>query len=230
MSSKIIDALSKLDPANDNHWTQDGLPRLDTIKILSGDPSLSREAVTAARPDFNREAAQAAATAAQAGAATPVQGATDAAPPAPAAAATATETQPPAPPAPPESDLPNLSQPVLAEVSNQQDDLLARIKEAQLNLSDRQDALHLAKQELVDAQNEVASLEAQIKEASPNNSSTIMDYLARQRQNLEDRGARKQLIKESGLDLKQLAKDLKSPLDAAMERKNSRGAQRPVRS
>ena len=53
MSKNITDSLSKLDPANDNHWTQDGLPRLDTIKILSGDPSLTREQVTAAAPDFN---------------------------------------------------------------------------------------------------------------------------------------------------------------------------------
>lgn len=230
MSKNITDALSKLDPANDNHWTQDGLPRLDTIKILSGDPSLTRELVTGAYPDFNRETARAAAGTAQAGAGTTPAAPTEGTPPAPASAATATETQPPAPPAPPESDLPVLNPPAVAEASNEQADLLVRIEEAKVNLSDRQDALQLAKQELVDAQNEVARLEAQLKESSPTNSSTIMDYLARQRQNLEDRGARKQLIKESGLDLKQLAKDLKSPLDAAMERKNTRGAQRPVRS
>ena len=230
MSKNITDALSKLDPANDNHWTQDGLPRLDTIKILSGDPSLTRELVTGAYPDFNRETARAAAGTAQAGAGTTPAAPTEATPPAPASAATPTETPPPAPPAPPESDLPVLNPPAVAEASNDQADLLVRIEEAKVNLSDRQDALQLAKQELVDAQNEVARLEAQLKESSPTNSSTIMDYLARQRQNLEDRGVRKQLIKESGLDLKQLAKDLKSPLDAAMERKNTRGAQRPVRS
>lgn len=230
MNKNISDALSKLDPTNDNHWTQDGLPRLDTIRIVSGDPSLSREAVTAANPEFNRESAQAAASAAQAGGATTPATPTDPAPPAPATAATGTETQPPAPPAPPEPDLPVLNPPPVAVAAGDQEELVAKIAEAKLNLSDRQDALQLAKQELVDAQNEVARLEAQLTEASPNNANTIMDYLQRQQKNLEERGARKQLIKDSGLDLKQLAKDLKSPLDAAMERKNTRGAQRPVRN
>lgn len=230
MSNKITDALSKLDPANDNHWTQDGLPRLDTIKILAGDPSLTREAVTAAAPDFNREAAQAAAGAAQAGAGTTPAAPTDAAPPAPASAATGADTTPPAPPAPSESENPVLNPPPLAQDGGDQDDLKARIAEAQLNLSDRQDALQLAKQELSDAQNELARLEAQLKESPASGGNPITAYLKQQQKNLEARGARKALIKESGLDLKQLAKDLKSPLDAAMERKTNRGGQRPVRS
>src|SRR5690606_29049323 len=114
--------------------------------------------------------------------------------------------------------------------ANDQDELRAKIEQAKLNLSDRQDALQLAKQELSDAQNEVAKLEAKLLETTSAGSNPITEYLKRQTQNLQERGARKQLIKESGLDLKQLAKDLKSPLDAAMERKNSRGALRPTRS
>ena len=38
MKEKIQEALLKLDTSNENHWTQDGLPRLDTIKILASDP------------------------------------------------------------------------------------------------------------------------------------------------------------------------------------------------
>lgn len=230
MSKNITDALSKLDPANDNHWTQDGLPRLDTIKILSGDPSLTREQVTAAAPDFNRGAAQAAAAAQQAGAGTTPAAPTEPAPQGAATAATGTETPPPAPPAPPESELPNLNPPPVAEDANDADTLSAKLEQAQLNLSDAQDRLELARQELTDAQNEVAKLEAQIKEETPAGANPITEYLKRQQKDLEERGVRKALIKESGLDLKQLAKDLKSPLDAAMERKNGRGAARPVRS
>ena len=229
MSKNITEALSKLDPANDNHWTQDGLPRLDTIKILASDPSLTREAVTAAAPDFNREAAQAAAGAAHAGAGTTPAPPTEPAPPAPASAATGADTTPPAPPAPTKSENPVLNPPALAESGGDQDDLKARIAEANLNLSDRQDALQLAKQELSDAQNELARLEALLKDDPVSGGNPITAYLRQQQKNLEERGARKALIKESGLDLKQLAKDLKSPLDAAMERKNSRGAQRPAR-
>lgn len=227
MSKNITDALSKLDPANDNHWTQDGLPRLDTIKILAGDPGLTREAVTAAAPDFNRASAQqAAAGAQQAGA-----GTTPAAPgqPAPQGAASgpsASETQPPAPP---ESDLPTLNPPPLAEASDS-DNLNARIAEAKLQLSDAQDRLQLAKQELSDAQNKVADLEAQLKDTSVGAANPITEYLKSQQRVLEERGAKRQLIRESGLNLKELAKQLKSPLDSAMERKTGRGGGRPVRS
>lgn len=229
--SKISDALSKLDPTNDNHWTQDGLPRLDTIKILAGDPSLSREAVTAAAPDFNREAAQAAAGAQQAGAGTTPAAPTEPAPQAGAAAASGAETLPPAPPAPSDSDLPALNPAPLAKEALDQDDLRQRIKEAELHLSDRMDALALVKQEVSDAQNELARLSVKLeKEAKAKGGNPITEYLRSQQKVLEDRAARKSLIKQSGLDLNQLAKDLKSPIDAAMQRKTGRGGQRPVRN
>lgn len=47
-------ALAKLDIANENHWTADGLPRLETVRLLVGNSSLSREAVTQAAPGFSR--------------------------------------------------------------------------------------------------------------------------------------------------------------------------------
>lgn len=235
MSKNITDALSKLDPANENHWTQEGLPRLDTIKILAGDPSLTREAVTAAAPDFNRASAQqAAAGAQQAGAGTtpaaPTKHAPQGAASGPSASGpSASETPPLAPPAPPESDLPTLNPPPLAEVSDA-DNLNARIAEAKLQLSDAQDRLQLAKQDLSDAQNKVSDLEAQLKETSVGAANPITEYLKSQQRVLEERGVKRQLIRESGLNLKELAKQLKSPLDSAMERKNGRGGGRPVRS
>ena len=229
MSKNITDALSKLDPANDNHWTQDGLPRLDTIKILAGDPSLTREAVTAAAPDFTRLTAQAAAGAAQAGAGTTPaapadggqQGAAQAAPPA----------DPPVPPAPPVTEPEvTLTAPPAAEESSESDILKKQLEEAQLNLSDRADALRAAQQALKDAQDEVSVIEEKLLKISKTSENPSTEYLKRQQKVLAERGARKALIKDSGLDLKQLAKDLKSPLESAMERKNSRGGQRPVRS
>ena len=53
----IIDALKKLDVSNDNHWTVDGQPRLDTVKMLASDPSVTRDTLNAVAPDFNRETA-----------------------------------------------------------------------------------------------------------------------------------------------------------------------------
>jgi len=52
---QIIDALGKLDPEADAHWTQTGLPRLEVLQQSAGDPELSRSDVNAAAPDFNRE-------------------------------------------------------------------------------------------------------------------------------------------------------------------------------
>lgn len=50
----IKDALLQLDPSNANHWTQDGMPRLETVRILLGDPTITREQVTSAAPLFTR--------------------------------------------------------------------------------------------------------------------------------------------------------------------------------
>ena len=55
MSEQIIAALAKLDPANDAQWTKDGLPKLDIMSELTGDPKLTRKAVTNASPTFTRE-------------------------------------------------------------------------------------------------------------------------------------------------------------------------------
>lgn len=55
--SKILEALGKLDTSNDNHWTADGLPRIETVRMLSGDQSITREQITAEAPDFSRSAA-----------------------------------------------------------------------------------------------------------------------------------------------------------------------------
>jgi hypothetical protein len=53
----IEDALKQLDPKNNDHWTADGLPRIDAVRSLTGDQTIGREAVEKASPGFNREAA-----------------------------------------------------------------------------------------------------------------------------------------------------------------------------
>lgn len=53
-TDKIVEALRKLDTANDAHWTTDGLPRLETVKFLAGDQSLTRDDVTTAASGFTR--------------------------------------------------------------------------------------------------------------------------------------------------------------------------------
>lgn len=51
----ILDGLGQLDANNDDHWTADGLPRLDVMKDLSGVKDLNRDTVTKANPKFNRD-------------------------------------------------------------------------------------------------------------------------------------------------------------------------------
>ena len=54
MNDKIREALSKLDVANEDHWTAEGLPRLDVMKDLVGTP-VSRSDITAAAKGFTRK-------------------------------------------------------------------------------------------------------------------------------------------------------------------------------
>lgn len=54
MGSRILDALSKLDVANDNHWTAEGMPRIETVCMLAGDQSITREKITTEAPQFCR--------------------------------------------------------------------------------------------------------------------------------------------------------------------------------
>ncbi len=55
MSEKILEVLGKLDPSNDNQWTTEGQPKLEIIRLLSGDPKVSRDQLTALAPTLTRE-------------------------------------------------------------------------------------------------------------------------------------------------------------------------------
>lgn len=52
--NRLSESLTKLDPTNDEHWTTDGLPRLDAIESIHGS-SVSRADITAEAPKFNRK-------------------------------------------------------------------------------------------------------------------------------------------------------------------------------
>ncbi len=55
MKEKIFETLQKLDPQNANQWTQDGLPKVDILKFLSGGESWTREQISDAAPGFTRD-------------------------------------------------------------------------------------------------------------------------------------------------------------------------------
>lgn len=61
--TKIRAALAQLDPTNDAHWTDDGLPRTGVVQKLASDPNLSRKEIQEANPGFQREPTKPAVTA-----------------------------------------------------------------------------------------------------------------------------------------------------------------------
>lgn len=54
MKEKIVETLLKLDPKNDNQWTQEGLPKVDVLKFLSGGETWTRDQISEAAPGFTR--------------------------------------------------------------------------------------------------------------------------------------------------------------------------------
>ena len=51
---EIVDCVKALDPADDEHWTQEGLPAMDAIEAALNDEGISREDVEEAVPGFRR--------------------------------------------------------------------------------------------------------------------------------------------------------------------------------
>ncbi|MAS67374.1 MAG: hypothetical protein CMK82_11340 [Pseudomonadales bacterium] len=58
MSDKIKEALQKLDPTNENHWTADGSARLETVKFNNGGEAISREEIDKVAPGFTKDTAK----------------------------------------------------------------------------------------------------------------------------------------------------------------------------
>ena len=50
----VLAAIKRLDPQNGEHWTVDGIPRVDAVATLLGDPNVTRGLIEKAAPGFNR--------------------------------------------------------------------------------------------------------------------------------------------------------------------------------
>ncbi len=53
-SRAIVEALSKLDAADDSHWNADGKPKMAALEALLGRTDITRAQVEAAAPGFSR--------------------------------------------------------------------------------------------------------------------------------------------------------------------------------
>jgi len=50
----ILDALKQLNPKNDEHWTNEGRPRIDAVERILGDSTITRARINEVAPDFVR--------------------------------------------------------------------------------------------------------------------------------------------------------------------------------
>lgn len=230
MSLDIKSALGQLDTSKDEQWTSDGLPRLDALKALTGDASLTREKVEAEAPGFTRTGTAPAAPVAPAAGAQPwapsvAQGAATTA----AAPAAATTVAPVAPKAPAAAPIPVVltADQKQAELDAAQDAYDA----AEGNLSEIDKYLNEGKAARVKAE---AARDAALKKLEallPKETQTdaVMGYLESQRKLREQRGAQltavAQFQKEHGIKLADIIPK-RAPLDVAMARRNTRGTGR----
>jgi hypothetical protein len=53
-AQKIRDALAQLDPQNNEHWTDEGLPRTGVVQRIANDQTIKRGDIQAANPNFAR--------------------------------------------------------------------------------------------------------------------------------------------------------------------------------
>lgn len=234
MTNKIVEALLKLDVKNDNHWTADGLPRLDTVKMLASDQALTRDSVAAAAPGFSRTTAtgytapsaeQQAPQAQGQGGNGEQQSAAPATPQTAPQASQATESDQRAG----DLDAGQAEQPSLEGSAGVATDGIAALEGALAEQEELVSKIRAHKVEVDKAFEEARAkedeLRVKLEEARPQRSTgnDIQDYLAAQRKNLEARAARQQMIRESGINLKELASNLKAPIDAARARRNTRG-------
>lgn len=59
MAMKLSEALAQLDPKNDEHWTDDGLPAVEAVQTLYG-KEVNRATITRSAPQLTRTSAEAA--------------------------------------------------------------------------------------------------------------------------------------------------------------------------
>lgn len=213
MSAKILNALLQLDVGNDDHWTSDGLPRMDVIEGIVGDKAITRQQVTAARPGFSRAVAAQAVQpqqATQAPAAPAAQPAQPAQPAHPADPAVQVHAEPASEPD---------TEVATGEELNEVAQLRAKLAAAQEEMESLDvQRIQLTKKHQAVAQ-EVDKLTAKLQTLVGVETVTnaIQSYLAKQRDQLAKRA---ELLQSAPVQTR-------SALDAAMARKTGFGLNRP---
>lgn len=194
--SKILEALSKLDVANDNHWTGDGLPRIDTVRMLASNPGIGRDDITKEAPDFSRQ-----------NAVIPASAPTVIKAVEPAVAATQNVT----------------TEEVVVEQVEKPEDLDEQIAVLREKLDEANQYLNKATEYRAKVQKELDDL-INLKESSTGGQCTmtaIQCYLKSQQGILNDRARRARALQESGVTIADIQALIPqgAPIDAALRQK-----------
>lgn len=265
---KLIAALGKLDVTKNEHWTAEGLPLINIVRVLAGDSSLTREQITAAAPHFTRTSAASEPATVPAGAAPTPAPVVDTPPasepvltPAPTPVPTPEVVDPVTPAVTPATvaeatvatatitdgdklvstgaglgvqdstkkdseEFAELVDAPLSEDVKQIDVLRADLDDLLLELSQATDDQSAATAYVAKLQNEVGLLEGEISKLQPKQEDAIRGYLNAQKRLLQERGEAQRMVRESGINLKELNRAISpAPIDA--ERLAKRRGPRP---
>jgi len=209
MEEKIREALAKLDPSNDAHWTADGMPAMAVVEELVGDKSIKRKDVTSAAPGFTRS--------------TPSLGSpSPSGDPQPDPEDQAAKSPSPDPQPDPDDG---------PEEEPDADEEEAAFQAADERVQKAVKGLEEAQKELSQAQKELDLLvaERERKSAGRTSQHDIMNFIASQNRLRQERATARQRLTEQlgGVDPAEVG--AAAPIDRAMARKNTRGAGRPTR-
>jgi TolA-binding protein len=208
VSDLILQALGLLDPTNDDHWTEDGLPRVDVVKELTGLKDIKRGDITGLAPELTRDSVRAAAVVVH------LMSPPDTTPPADVAARNELEQG-------------AMEGDTLDGV--EEDTLEARLQDVEKRIAARQDHINAETrilQRLADERDELIQLLDPGTGNHRQNQENIMAFLQRQHQNRMQKAAQRAAILGH---LDPSTADPRSALDRAFSRKNSRGAVPPTR-
>lgn len=194
----LAEALKKLEVENANHWTADGLPRIETLQFLTADTTLTRDMVNA-YVGFTRDTA------------TTFFSDESGEPSIPATV--------PLPPIEIPATLPEVDAPKDEEIELRDD-----IASLDQEIEDLTSEIDKARSHLVKLTEEVSVKRERLSEivGIETTQDAINSYLNRQKEHLQNRGSRLKMIAESGINLKDLAHDLKAPIDVKPKKRRAR--------
>ena len=215
----IINALRQLDITNDNHWTADGQARLDTVRMLAADPSITRETIDKVTPNFTRATASTWELPKSTSLETKTESQNNGSEVNKQATEVVVQTK--------ETTVSTTTDHASENKAEQSEmeALADKLKAAELATEEARKAKAIADKNLVDAQMAEDAARDAYHAALPvtSNVNVMQQYLRSQVETYQQQGNLQDLIEKSGVNLKQLLNAIEiSPLDEALSKSNNK--------